>query len=137
MFRFIDPDTTTTTTIAGVTFTVGFWPPRESERIAAGIAAIRNIAEQESAQAREGRLEVYRRMVQYGVRGWEGWEGAPAPNLEDEEIHGRKHKRLAARLLDGVSLSGALEALALACLQHNNLQKEESKSPTPSDPAPG
>ena len=134
--RFVDPDLTTTTEIRGVTFTAGFWPPRESARFGAEIEALRRMEDKTSDEYRERALDLYRGMVGYGIRGWSGWEGAPAPVLVEEEIGGRKHRRLDARMLDGVSLSGVLEELALACLRHNNLTPEESKSDPPSGSPP-
>ena len=128
MLRYVDPDGTTTAEIEGVSFTVGFWPPRESERIARDIAVLQAAEDKDSDAWKDRSAVLCRRMVQYGVRGWAGWEGAPEAVFEDEEIHGRKHKRLDPRLLDGVALSGALQALALACLGWNNLQESEKKT---------
>lgn len=135
MLRFVDPDATTTVEVEGVTFTIGYWPPREAEGIAAGFNRLRQMPDKDSPEAWEYAAGLYRRMVQYGVRGWIGWEGAPEPVLEDVEIHGRKYRRLDQRLLDGVSLSGALMAVARACLDWNTFTVEEKKTPE-ADPSP-
>lgn len=132
--RFIDPDTTGEVEVAGVKFTVGFWPPRESERFAGQIEQLRKAADPASPEAMMLALDVHRGMVQYGVRGWTGWEGAPEAVIAEETIHGRKHKKLDDRLLDGLSLNGALEALALECLRWNNLTTQEKKTPARGEP---
>ncbi len=38
--RFVDPDATTTAEVDGVKFTIGYWPPREAERVEALRAAL-------------------------------------------------------------------------------------------------
>ena len=125
--RFIDPDTTTTVEVEGVTFTIGFWPPREAEKIGAAIAAVRRHADPESEAARAAALDAHSRMIQYGVRGWSGWEGVEA-KMDAEAIHGREHPKVPEKVLRALYLNNALWPVGLACLRWNNLSDEEKKT---------
>jgi len=123
--RFIDPDATTTVEVDGVAFVVGFWPPREAERIGAGIKAVQRIEDKDSEEAREAGFDVHRRMVQYGVRSFAGQvDGA----IESEKIHGREHPKVSDRTLHQFYLNNAIWPLGLACLKWNNLSEEEKKT---------
>lgn len=134
--RFTDPSATKPVEVDGATFTVGFWPPRESARLAALVTALRKIEDQSSAQAREINLELHRKAVEYGIREWSGWDGAPDPKaaIESEEINGRKYPKVSALVLDSLCISGLVWDLGAACAEWNNLTPEEKKrSDAPSD----
>lgn len=135
--RFIDPSSTRSVEIAGVSFTIGFWPPRESERIAAGIKAVKAHQDHpDSQEARDLALEVHRRCVRYGVRGWEKWEGGPDASaaIETEEIYGVKHQVLSEPIVHALYINDAIWPLAMACIRWNNLDDEEKKrSDAPSE----
>mgnify|MGYP001568730432 CR=1 FL=1 len=124
--RFIDPDATTTVEVDGVTFTIGYWPPREAEKIGAAIAAIRKSSDdRESEEARAASLDAHWRMVEYGVR---GFTDAPDKAIESEKINGREHPRVSDRVMRQLYLNNAIWPLGLACLQWNNLSDTEKKT---------
>lgn len=125
--RFIDPDATTAVEVEGVTFTIGYWPPRESQKIGAGLAALRKHEDGNTEAAREAALDVHRRMVEYGVRSWSGWDGVPG-EVETERIHGRDHARVPSRILSALYLNNAIWPIGLACLKWNNLSEVEKKT---------
>ena len=123
--RFIDPDATTTVEIDGVTFTIGYWPPREAEKIGALIVEAQRHADKTSEPARAASFEVHRRMVEYGVR---AFPGAPPDAFGKESIHGREHVRVSEKVLHQLYMNNALWPLGLACLKWNNLSEEEKKT---------
>ena len=124
--RFIDPDNTTTCEVDGVSFSIGFWPPRESEKIGAGIAAMKKLPP-DSEEARAAALDLHQRMVRYGVRGWSGWEGVES-KPETERIHGHEHPIVSEKVVRALYLNNAIWPLGLACLRWNNLSEEEKKT---------
>lgn len=127
--RYVDPDSTTTATVGGVEFVIGFWPPREAERIGACIRRSRKLGE----DSPDGHLLAFEAnwiAVQYGVRSWSKWDGGPDASKEvsEEDIHGRKHKRLSDKATEALYRSGdGFWDLALAAFRWNNLQEEEKK----------
>lgn len=128
--RYVDPDATTTAEVGGVTFTIGFWPPREAERIGALVRRSRKLGE-DSAEGYDSAFEANRIAVQFGVRGWAKWEGGPdaAKELGSETIHGRAHPRLSDKATDALYHvpGGAFWSLAVAAFRWNSLQDEEKK----------
>ena len=122
--RFLDPDATTTAEVDGVVFTIGYWPPREAEKIGAGIAAIRKVG-QDTEEARRMAFEVHRRMVEYGLR---AFDGALAGAIETETIYGRTHPRVSDRVLHQLYLNHAIWPLGMACLKWNSLSEDEKKA---------
>lgn len=136
MFRFVDPDNTRETRIpdedGAPTFTLGFWPPRESDRLQVAIARMSKmgdadpVADMNEAVKRSGiALDTFMDMVRYGCRGWSGI--AFQSGTVEVEIHGRKHKALDQRSLDALYANRLLVAVALECMRFNALTDEEKK----------
>lgn len=128
MLRFIDPDNTTTFTHEGVTFAIGFWPPREAERIGGAIKAVRAL-DPESDEGRAKSIDLHMAMVEWGVRGWTGWDAFPAKDhVQTERIHGQDHTRLSTKAVRALYLNNAIWPVGLAALRWNNLSEEEKKT---------
>ena len=123
--RFVDPDSTTTTEVDGVVFTIGFWPPRESERIEALRSALRRCDDKASEEARGIGIEVHLLMVEYGVR---AFTDQPEGAVGKETIRGIEYSRVSGKTLRQLYLNDAIWPLGLACLRWNELSEAEKKT---------
>lgn len=138
MIRFVDPDNTHSARIPDAdgapTFTLGFFPPREAERLGVVIAKIKKIgdvdpiADIDKAIESSGlSLDVYMTVVRYGVRGW-SWPGGKSPEMGVEKIGKHEYPVLEQKSVDALYRSKLLFLVSLACLKFNTLQEEEKKS---------
>lgn len=122
--RFVDPDATTTAEVDGVKFTIGYWPPREAERVEALRAALRKCPNKDTEEARGIGLEVHLAMVEYGVR---AFDGQPADAFVRETVRGIEYTRVSSKVLRQLYINDAIWPLGVACLQWNELSELEKK----------
>lgn len=144
-WRAVSPDLTEEARLpdeeGAPSFTVGFWPPRESERFGALLVKLRKPADgldpvkDYEAYAREIGLtfDVYRDMAKFGVRGWSGLDLPPA-KTETVKIYGVDHVVLSDESLHWLGVQRLLGVVALRAFAFNVLSEAQKKtSNSPSD----
>lgn len=115
------------------TFTVGFWPPLESEKAKLYVSKLRRLqpgpseTTEELLHRAQVDLHAFRDMVRFGVRGWSGL-GDLSCMTETVEIDGRRHVALTQESIDVLYHSSLLLPVALACWQFNSLTETEKKT---------
>ena len=116
------------------TFSIGFWPPRESERLGVLLTRLRKPRadadpDDLDALVKESglSLDAFRDMARYGVRGWTGF-GSVVSSVEEVEIDGRKHKRLTADAVNALYVNRLLIPVALKAMAFNVLSEAEKKT---------
>ena len=116
----------------GPTFTIGFWPPREAERLRVVWARLKKPDEEldpikdfdRLVEKGNVGLDLYRAMCRWGVRGWTGF-GDVSCSTEEIEIDGRKHPSLTPEGLDAMYVNQLLVAVGLRCMAFNFLTEDQ------------
>lgn len=121
-------------------FDIGFWPPREAERLAVLMSKMRkpardidNITDNAELIALCGlSFEVFRDMVRFGCRGWTGFKTAKGETIPSEteqvEIDGRKHTVLTNECLHILGVNKLTVAVGGKCMAFNMLSEAQKKT---------
>lgn len=132
-WKAVHPDLTEEVTPieGGPSFTVGFWPPREAERLNVLLSDLKQPGEISPHDDYDAyiksiglTLEAVWDMAKYGVRGWSGF-GDFAPAFEEIESGRFKHKALADASVRLLYVNKLLIAVATKCWLFNSLTEEQ------------
>jgi len=111
----------------GLLVEFGFWPPlieirmRHRIKTLSGFSSKKPAGIEEEIQLDENDLSVYRDAARWSIR---GWDGAPAAQVVDREIDGRKHPALSDESLDLLYRNRILFAAGQNAILFNTLSPE-------------